>query len=217
MHWSQFLIQLLQGITALLNTDVVRLLTLLPLPQWLDRPGPYEVLEHRVRLELRDTKGKHVVYYKNQKVRFIQNNVIAYQDKAWGEGNIFADYTCSPGVEVDRYREGHRWRVLISLRGTKNRGDLEIFHIERTIANGFTQTEEDFQIDVDHRTYFLSASVIFPAARPPKDVTVIEQNTTRTTLLDNHHRQILADGRIQLTWETKHPRLYESYILAWHW
>lgn len=217
IHWSQLLLQLLQGITALLNTDVVRLMTQLPLPKWLDRPGPYEVLEHHVRLELRDAAGKQAVYYKDQQVRFIQNNVIAYQDKAWGEGNIFADYKCAPGMVVDRYREGHRWRVLVSLRETKNRGDLETFHIERTITDGFTQGQEDFQIDVDHRTYFLSASVVFPASRPPKTITIIEQNMTRSIPLDHRHRQVLADGRIQFTWETKHPRLYESYILAWQW
>jgi hypothetical protein len=70
--------------------------------------GMYEVLEYASRLELQDTKGKRAVFYKRQRVRFLQDNIIAFQDKAWGDGEIFADYKCSPGVAVDRYREGHR-------------------------------------------------------------------------------------------------------------
>lgn len=214
-HWSQLILQLLRGVAALLNADVVRLLSNLQLPIFSQRPGSYEVLEHAVRLELKDDRGKKAVYHKDQNVRFIQDNVIAYQDKAFGAGNIFADYKCSPGEVVDRYREGHRYRVLISLRATKNRGDIENFHIERTITDGFTRAEEDVQTDIDHRTYHFSIGVIFPKSRPPKDATLIEQNANRATPLD--HTQVLADGRIQIVWETSRPRLYESYILAWHW
>ncbi|MBZ0285237.1 MAG: hypothetical protein K8L97_31175 [Anaerolineae bacterium] len=181
------------------------------------RPGFYEVLEQHVRLELLDVGGKKAVYYKQQKVRFLQDNVIAYQDKAWGTGNIFADYKCSPGVAVDHYREGHRYRVLISLRETKNRGDIEEFHIQRTILNGFTQPSEDLQTDVDHRTSHLSVSIVFPKNRPPKEANLVEQNTTHFTLLDKDYTQVLPDGRTQVTWKTDHPRLYESYILAWRW
>ena len=56
-------------------------------------------------------------------------------------GNPFAAYRCAPGKAVDRYREGHRWRVLISLRQTKNKGDVEEFFIEREIRDGFTATQ----------------------------------------------------------------------------
>ncbi|MBZ0285026.1 MAG: hypothetical protein K8L97_30100 [Anaerolineae bacterium] len=213
--WLPVIQQLFRGATMLLNTDVLRLLGDLRLSRFFNRPGPYEVLEHRVTLELKDDKGKKAIYYKDQKVRFLQDNVIAYQDKAWGAGNIFADYKCSPGVVVDRYREGHRYRVLISLRESKKRGDLETFHIERTITDGFTRPEEDFQTDIDHRTHYLSICVIFPKNRLPQDVRLIEQNATRSRPLDHH--QVLADGRVQIIWETKHPQLYESYILAWHW
>jgi hypothetical protein len=100
------------------------------------------VLEHRVTLELKDTKGKKAIYRKYQRIKFTQDNVIAYQDNAWGAGNIFADYKCSPGVAVDRYKEGHRYRILISLRETKNRGDGEVINIQRTIKDGFVRNNE---------------------------------------------------------------------------
>jgi hypothetical protein len=184
---------------------------------WRQSPGTYEVLEHRVMLELKDSKGKKAIYRKYQKIRFTQDNVIAYQDKAWGAGNIFADYKCSPGVAVDRYKEGHRHRILISLRETKNRGDVEVINIQRTIKDGFTQNSESWQTDIDHRMHKLSISVIFPKSRLPKEVDLIEQNTCRTTPLGYRYFHTLPDGRCQVTWKTGKPRLFEAYIMAWEW
>src|SRR5260221_6309477 len=124
--------------------------------------GMYEVLELDSRLELKDIKGQKAVNYKREKVRFVQNNIIAYQDKAWGDGEIFAEYKCSPGVAVDRYKDGYRYRVLISLRETKKRGDIEEFHLERTIRNGFTKPIESISTDVDHVTRRIVFSIVFP-------------------------------------------------------
>ena len=93
------------------------------LPAVRKLPGIYEVLDYQAEFELKDGKGHVAVYRKHQRVRFLQDNIIAYQDTAWGDGEIFADYRCSPGVEVDRYREGNRFNILISLRETKSRDD----------------------------------------------------------------------------------------------
>lgn len=179
--------------------------------------GMYEVLDYEAELELLDTKGKKTVLHKRQRVRFLQDNIIAYQDKAWGDGNIFADYKCSPGVAVDRYREGHRYRILISLRETKKRGEETAFQIERTITNGFTKNKEDFQTEIDHKTRSLTMSVIFPKTRRPKHISLIEQNTTHSVVLDRQHYTTLPDGREQVTWKTDRPRVFEAYILRWEW
>jgi hypothetical protein len=177
----------------------------------------YEVISHTVCLELKDVGGKTSVYTKRQRVRFLQDNIIAYQDQAWGDGDIFAEYRCSPGVPVDRYREEQRYRILISLRETKNRGDIEEFYIERTIKDGFTQATEEFQSQMSHRTHALAMSVIFPAKRLPRNVWLIEQNVSRTMPLGAEHRHELPDGRLSVSWETNKPILHESYILRWEW
>lgn len=180
-------------------------------------PGMYEVLAYEATLELKDSKGKTAVYRKRQQVRFLQNNIIAFQDKAWGDGDIFADYQCSPGHAVDRYRDGHRYNILISLRETKHRDQIETFHIERTIKDGFTRSTEDFQTDIDHRTHQLVLKLIFPRNRLPTKVTLVEQNSQHTLALGEHHHHILPDGRHQYSWKTTRPRLYEAYILHWKW
>lgn len=214
--------RLLRVALALMGSDVVDIVGIL----WrLGRrvlalqahEGMYEVLDYEAGLELCDPKGEKAVYHKREQVRFLQDNIIAYQDQAWGDGNIFADYRCSPGLEVDRYREGHRVRILISLRETKNRNDVENFRIERTIRRGFMKQEEDFQVDIDHVTRKFSMSLVFPRQRFPKEVTLTEQNGRRTRVLGAENMMTLPDGRQQVMWSSEHPRLFESYILHWSW
>ncbi|MEZ4671462.1 MAG: hypothetical protein R3E39_26460 [Anaerolineae bacterium] len=179
--------------------------------------GMYEVLEYDTQLELLDIRGEKAIFHKREQVRFLQDNIIAYQDQAWGDGDIFADYQCSPGVAVDKYREGHRYRILISLRETKNHKDVDEFRIDRTIRRGFTKAVEDFQIEIDHVTRSLSMSVVFPKQRFPKQVTLIERNASKMTPINAQAFQELPDGRLQVTWHTKRPRLFENYILRWEW
>jgi hypothetical protein len=212
----------LRAITTLFDLNPVELLAYLlrklrEMLNWQLYPGVYEVLEHEVTLELLDTGGNTAQMTKRQKVRFLQDNIIAYQDKAWGDGNIFAEYQCSPGYAVDRYREGHYYRILISLREAKKRGDIEEFHIQRLITDGFTKAIEAIQTEMDHRTHRLVLRVLFPVDRPPQRVNILELNTGRTQVLETTRLQVLADGRHQVEWEKQHPRLFEAYVLRWQW
>lgn len=213
---------LIHIIIRLLQTDWLRGITHLPrairhLWRGGKTVGIFEVLDYSATLELLDTKGKTAVYHKRQRVRFLQDNIIAYQDKAWGDGDIFHHYRVSPGVAVDRYREGYRYRVLISLRETKYKGDVEEFLIERTIRNGFTQSVEDFQTDVDYKFHYLEMAVIFPIGRFPRKLWLIEKNATRTTALGAEYLRVLPDGRQKVSWSKQKPRLFEAYILRWEW
>ncbi len=212
------LTRLVQALFSLLNADLLDLARRLGARLLGSRcEGLYEVLDYEARLELRDPAGRKARYTKRARVRFLQDNVVAYQDQAWGDGDIFAAYRCSPGVAVDRYREGHRWRVLISLRGTRNCGDIEEFHIERTIRDGFTRAVEDFQTEVDHTTHRLALSVVFPRERLPKQVLLLEQHAGRSSALGPEHRLTLPDGRALVRWEAERPRRGEAYIVRWTW
>ncbi len=179
--------------------------------------GMYEALDYEASLELNDVKGEKATYSKHEKVRFLQDNIIVYQDGAWGDGDIFADYHCSPGVPVDRYRDGNLYRILISLRETKHRNDVEEFHIERVIKNGFKKATEDFQTDIEHTTRKLTLRLIFPRKRLPQKVWLLQHNSTRSKVLDDKFRRTLPDGRMQVTWTTDKPVLFESYMLRWQW
>jgi hypothetical protein len=179
--------------------------------------GIYEVLDYEARLELLDAEGSKARFTKRQRVRFLQDNVIAYQDQAWGDGEFLVNYRCSPGVAADQYREGHKYRILISLRETKNRGDVAEFFIERTIKQGFTKSVEDFQIDIDHFTKHLKLVIVFPLERLPKQVKLLQQHGRRTKTLEAEARHVLPDGRQQVVWETRHLKLHEAYVVRWEW
>ena len=58
--------------------------------------GMYEVLEYESTLELKDRKGKQALFRKREKVRYLQDNIIAYQDQAWG-------LISSPIVKIIQY------------------------------------------------------------------------------------------------------------------
>jgi hypothetical protein len=55
------------------------------------REGMYEILDYDSALELIDPKGKIAIFKRRQKVKFLQDNIIAFQDHAWGDGEIFED------------------------------------------------------------------------------------------------------------------------------
>lgn len=212
---------LIDAVLAVMRSDIVSLVASYLLSHLSSRfkraDGIYEVLEYQAELELHDATGRKARFSKRQRVRFLQNNVIAYQDQAWGDGDFLLDYRCSPGVVADQYREGHKYRILISLRGIKNRGDIEYFQIVRTIKGGFEREMEDFQIEIEHLTRRLEMVIIFPQKRPPKRVLVIEQNAKRTALLETAHIQSLPDGRWEVRWRADNLKLFEAYILRWEW
>ena len=179
--------------------------------------GVYEILDYDSVLELQDPQGEVAVFKRRQRVRFLQDNIIAYQDHAWGDGNILADYKCSPGAPVDHYQDGSRHNILISLQGTKNKGDVVDFNIERTVTGGFTKPNEWRQVLLQHRTRRLRIAVIFPRERPCQRATLTERNLNRTRVLGEDHFSLLPDGRQMLAWETTKPKLFEMYTLNWQW
>ena len=179
--------------------------------------GMYEVLEYESTLELHDKGGKKATFKKRKKVRYLQNNIIAYQDYGWGDGEYFLDYKSRPGVLVDRYKAGFKTYILLSLREVKNRGDVDEFHIQWKIKNGFLKSDGFWETDVSSRTRHMKVRVIFPKSRPPQSVRLVENNIRRTTNLGRDSIQQLPDGRWQVTWEKNRPRLYEHYIIRWDW
>ena len=179
--------------------------------------GIYEVLEHHTTLELLDPRGEVAIVERLQTVRFLQDHIEAFTDHAWGDGEVFAEYTCSPGVPVDCYQDGSRHTVLISLREVKHRGDVLRFKIRRKVLRGFLTPNECWETDVYHRTQELSVTILFPRERRCRRATVTQRSTSKTVVLGPENSEFLEDGRQRLTWEIDKPRLHERYALKWEW
>lgn len=181
------------------------------------KPGMYEVLDYQTTLEIRDPKGKRATLSKIEKVRFLQDNIISYQDQAWGDGKILQEYQCSPGIPVDKYRSGHNTLVLISLRGIRNKGDIDEFRIDWKMKNVFLKQIGFWETSINHKTNKLYVNVIFPYSRPPRKCSLLESNNQRNTEVRNEVITQLPDKRWQLTWKKSNPLLHERYILNWVW
>ena len=179
--------------------------------------GVYEILEYDGKLELQDRRGKTAVVTRHEKIRILQNNVVAIVDHAWGTGDQFAEYDCQPGIPVDFYDDGAMQSVLLSLREIKNRGDSLDLWIHRVIKGGFEDKQGWLETEIDHQMKHLRWSIIFPRDRHCQKATVSRRHNNRTVVLGGEHFSFLSDGRQELIWETSHPRLHDRYIIKWDW
>jgi hypothetical protein len=177
----------------------------------------YEVLDYETVLEIKDRQGKNAVLKKQEKVRYLQNNIIAFQDQAWGDGKSLVNYRCKPGVPVDQYRCGYKTNILISLRKVKCKGDMDNFNIEWNIKQGLLEKTGFWATEISHKTNYVTVKVIFPKSRNPQYAFIVERNSQKTQPLGEAAVVQLPDGRWLLSWEKYQPRLYEQYILNWEW
>jgi hypothetical protein len=179
--------------------------------------GMYRVLAYESDLELIDTKGYKARFCKKEKLQYLQDNIIAYQDQAWGDGKILVDYQCKPGIPVDCYRLGYKTYVLISLREVKSKGDIDEFISRWKIQKGFFKSTGFWGTEINHDTDYVKTQVMFPKTRPPQRITVVEKNRQKTTLLGQNNIKQLPDGKWLVTWEKSKPKLHEQYIMNWAW
>ncbi len=183
----------------------------------LSSEGMYEVLDYESTLEILDDKGKAATFQEYKKVRFLQDEIIAFQDYAWGDGEILIDYKTSRGKAVDRHRSGYKTYILLSLREVKNKGDVDEFDISWGLNNGFLKPDGYWATHISHKMKRAKVNVILPKSRPPLRVVVEENQRRRTYVLGSEHFKQLSDGRWKITWETRKPKLYEMYTVRWDW
>lgn len=179
--------------------------------------GIYDTLDYESTLELRSRDGAKATFRKRKRIRYLQDNIIAYQDYAWGEGDTLINYRTNRGIPVDRYRSGFKTFILLSLREVKNKGDIDEFNIQWDIRRGFLMKDGYWSTDISQPTKHLKVNIIFPKSRPPIRLSLEESNRMRTVDLGRDDQCQLPDGRWLVSWEKDNPRLYEVYVLRWIW
>ena len=179
--------------------------------------GMYKVLEYDSTMEILDVKGRKARFSKRKKVQYLQDNIVVYQDCAWGDGRILQNYKSQPGKMVDQYRSGYKTIILLSLHEIKNRGDVDDFHISWDIKDGFMRREEFWETNISQKTNDFCVHVIFPKNRRPEHIRVEESNHRKSYPLEKENFSTLPDGRSRVSWRTNKPRLFENYIIKWSW
>lgn len=183
----------------------------------LGNSGIYETMDYESTLELLNPSGTKARFSKHKKIRYLQNNIIAYQDYAWGDGKMLLNYRTNRGVAVDQYRSGYKTYILLSLREVKNRNDVDEFHIQWDIRQGFLTRDGYWSTDISQPTKHIKINVIFPKTRPPSQLAIEECYRKRNYNIGHEAQQQLPDGRWLVSWEINKPTLYEIYVLRWNW
>jgi hypothetical protein len=177
--------------------------------------GAYEILSSETTLEILDEKGEYAALCRKQLIRCLQDNVVTLHDYVWGDGHPLFEYQTKPGVKVDEYEDGSRIVVLISLRESKNRGDVIDQETRRLIKGGFLGQEEWLETQVDHPVKRLCLSLLLPAQRRASEAALKIRSTNR--LIELSTDAYLEDGKQKITCEIRSPKLYECYTLRWKW
>ena len=185
--------------------------------QRMRKPGMYEVLDYESTLEILDPRGMVAKFNKTEKVRFLQDNVIAIQDRLWGVKNNIYAYKCAPGLPVDFYQSGHKTSVVISLRKIYSSKDEIDLNMQWYLKGEPIGKEGSWGTHINRYTHKLSMNIRFPAERPPIRVWINEGNKKRITELGKESITQLPDKQWQISWEKNNPRLYETYTMKWEW
>ena len=120
--------------------------------------------------------------------------MIAYQDQAWGDGEILLNDLWTPGTPADRYRSSCKTYILVSRREVKDNGDVDEFNIEGGIRQGLLQPAEQWETHVTDRTKHLKTNMVFPRSSPARHPVLIEGNPQQSHDLAKR-AQVLPDGR----------------------
>jgi|GEM_PF-2109746 len=178
--------------------------------------GLYEVLDDESLWDLRDSAGTDALLTRTRTLRFLQDGVFAIRDYAWGNGDVLADYSCDPGYPADYYSAGGRHNVVISLRDTKRRGDVDTYTIKRRTTDMFLGSSEWVSTETLQTTRRLTLTVLFPVSRIP-----VEAWLDRSSRPEHARKRLRAEvhsgGRQKLSVTLHDPPLRETFTIWWRW
>ena len=179
--------------------------------------GIYEILECTNTWDLSDPNGAVATFTKRNRVRFIQNNVLAIPDYVWGDGSSH-EYRCSPGRQVDEFKEGHRVCKVISLGKAYKRDEELVLEISRTVKDAFTSSAEWLEVRPVVGTPHLELNVIFPEGVKAHDVVM---TTTKDATGETREKRLekfdFDNGRQRLTVNFRRPPPDELIRIDWRW
>jgi hypothetical protein len=180
--------------------------------------GLYEILHDEDEWDLFDTTGGEAKLKKTRAIRFLQDEVFAIRDHAWGSGDVdlVDTYSCTPGQRVDAFWYGDRHHIIVSLREIKMRKDVGTYTITRTFRNSYLKDSEWLSAEIIHPTRSLTLRAVFPKERPPQGLWIKQRSKG-----DRSKRSISSkareDGRQVVEESIRRPRHGEEYIIGWDW
>ena len=174
----------------------------------------YENLLLDLTLDLRDATGGRAYVQRRQRVLFKTNEAGVIRNLVWGEGTQVKKLASQGGRRVATAREGSREVLLLALARPGQLGKSSEITTDETLSNAFRESQEYFEASVERPTHSLRLRIVFPKARPPKDVYL-----DAGWLLGRKSVpvRIAHDGRARVTQTLVNPALDRVYGLRWSW
>lgn len=181
----------------------------------------YEIIEQDHEWDLARPDGSLAIHRKKLRLRYL-NQAMSVVDFAWGDGNLFEEYSCDPGRVVDRFTaDGQLW-VLISLGGLRQPGQEETLTFQRAISDGFLGMSEWIEADLLEAKR-VSLKVVFPQGRSPESVEVVRRGHTllgrpieRLEALPPSELEEVAERQV-LSIESRSSASSRTLKIRWTW
>lgn len=175
----------------------------------------YENLRFDLSLTIHDAVGRGATLRRIQSVRFRTAEAGIVRDVAWGEGEQLADYCVSGADLVGVRNEGPNQVALLDIHrrpATNERAELAI---DRFIKDGFLQSREYIEAELERPTKLLRLKVAFPRGCTPRAARIELSPPSRSSVAVPV--ELGPNGRPELSWSTKHPLQNTRYRLVWSW
>lgn len=178
----------------------------------------YEVLDFRIEVDIQDRDGRLAVLRRWEEIRALQDRVVAYQDRIWGDGDVARNWRCSLGEPVDALdREGKR-HLLVWLDAPLRQGQTKVVQVEQTTADTFCGQLEWYEVHIRHFTHKASGCFVFPRGRDPQQIRVLlfGPQGERSSQV-KHTRRAAGRGRVEVMWRTWYPLAGSTVRTEWVW
>lgn len=180
--------------------------------------GLYTYVEADDEWDIQDDGGQLAINTKRRKIKYLQDEVFAIRDYAWGTGTIGpAKVKAGPGRAVRDYTRDNRHHTIILLDGIRKRGNEDEFTIVREFKGSFVDpATESVQLDVLHTTDVVRSKIVFPAGRPPTRAWVTRKEG-QVEVQDPLTPEPAGGGRQQIAWSRERPPRYAVFTIGWTW
>lgn len=205
-------------VVAIIATVIIPLGVGLLYKVWWERRGwIYEILNFEETWEICDNRGSKVVVTKAMDVTFLRDNVVAFTDPAWGDGDLFAEYSCRPGTCAGVFQIQPMKYAHVVLDPPRLRGDEEHIESTRVVTGGFGKDNEWVQVDSDTCTGPITIKVIFPLDRAPEICTWSRRRRGKEKGLGGVALVNRPDGRQECSVRAGRTSPDDVYRLVWTW
>lgn len=168
----------------------------------------YETIKYSGRLEILDAETRSARFIRRQRIRFLEDNVSVFMDRAWGDGVLFAGYAARGLRILEPIPTGKGYVIPLALPRRFAKGDVFDITTERRIVGAFYHPLAYWDTAMSAPTELVAIDIVVPPGADVRRPEIVAP--ARGDMDATQHRRSL-DFRVA------RPALNIPYKLAWSW